>query len=131
VEPHTNLRACSSTRWLFLRTISVGFGLAPGHAQPTRESRRSVLFAPPGFCRLLGDLFPLPRGHAGGARLPTHPAERDRSSVLAVVRAHALDLAGRDPHDVDGIADHVSAIAPRFLTISDSPYARARAVLTA
>jgi hypothetical protein len=32
------------------------------------------------------------RFHAGGVRLPTHPAERDRSSVLAVVRAHALDL---------------------------------------
>ena len=25
VEPHTNLRACSMTRRLFLRTISVGF----------------------------------------------------------------------------------------------------------
>jgi hypothetical protein len=61
---------------------------------------------------------PKSRGHAGGARLPTHPAERDRSSVLAVVRAHALDLAGRDPHDVDGIADHVSGAALASGTLS-------------
>jgi hypothetical protein len=47
-----------------------------------------------------------------------HPAERDRSSVLAVVRAHALDLAGRDPHDVDGIADHVSGAALASGTLS-------------
>jgi hypothetical protein len=35
-------------------------------------------------------------------------AEGHSGGVLAVVRDHVLDLAGRDSHDVDSVADHVA-----------------------
>lgn len=43
-----------------------------------------------------------------GSGATAFPAQRDGRRVLAVVRDGLNDLASRDPHDVDGVGDHIS-----------------------
>jgi hypothetical protein len=51
-------------------------------------------------------LAPLGR-HAFSPCLTAHPAQRHGGGVLAVLGERFLDLARRDPHDMDGVANHV------------------------
>jgi hypothetical protein len=46
--------------------------------------------------------------------IPAHPAERYSSRILAVIGDLVLDLAGRDPLDVNCVADHVAGAALAF-----------------
>jgi hypothetical protein len=55
--------------------------------------------------------------HTFSPRLSALPAERHGGGVLPLIlggRDVVLDLAGRDPHDVDGVADHVGRTAFTF-----------------
>src|SRR6059058_2905528 len=69
---------------------------------------------PPNGCGLFGNCLSLLGRHTCGPRLPAHTAKRHGGGVLAVIGDLVLDLAGRDPHDVDGVADHVAGAALAF-----------------
>jgi hypothetical protein len=74
-----------------------------------------LAFPPTGRGGLPGDLLPPLGAHAFGPSLPAHPAQFLGGLVLAVVSGELFfDLAGRQPHDVDGVADHVAGAALAF-----------------
>src|SRR5262249_12728425 len=48
------------------------------------------LLSPPRGCRFLGNRFPRLRRHPGRPRLAAQAPERDRCSVLAIIRGHVI-----------------------------------------
>src|SRR5215471_20881840 len=69
---------------------------------------------PAGLSRVARDPLAFSLTHFLCPRLPAHPAKRYSGSILAVIGDRVLDLAGRDPHDVDRVADHVAGAALAF-----------------
>src|SRR5260370_7472622 len=80
--------------------------MARGNGATARASTIPAGLFPTGLCRRSGNLFPPLGGHTFGSRLSALAPECHRSRVLA--------LLGRDPHDVDGVADHVAGAALAF-----------------
>jgi hypothetical protein len=66
---------------------------------------------------LAGDLFPPAGRYSFRPRLAALPAERNGGRVLLLMLGgrHVVgNVAGRDPHDVDGVADRVARTALAF-----------------
>src|SRR5207237_15452 len=78
------------------------------------------LLPPSGFRGLFGDLGPLFGRHACCSRPAAHAPQRHRGGVLAVLGRDALDLAGRNLGNHDGVADGIGGTLLAFGTSGHS-----------
>src|SRR6266498_506647 len=93
--------------------------MAGGNGETAGASTISAGLFPTRLCRPSGNLLPPLGGHGFGSRLSALAPECHGSRVLALVlggRQVIGDLVGRDPHEVDGVADHVGGTALAFGT---------------
>jgi hypothetical protein len=72
------------------------------------------LFFPTRSGCLLSDLRPLLGRHPSRPRLAPHAPQRHGGGVLATLGGCILNLAGRDPHDVDRVADYIGGALLAF-----------------
>jgi hypothetical protein len=111
------LMASSATRWVRWRTkvkAHVSALICPSHACCSGcGSPLAPSWQAPQACkrRKAGSVTRHGRHRSSPALHVTRKTRSRRLAVarlLAVVRDHVLDLAGRDSHDVDSVADHVA-----------------------